>query len=192
MSNRRTTGQARLWAGGIGMAAAAAMIGMGTAHADTTDEVIGQAVSDLNQGNALLDAAPTTDLSAQQADFLLIAQGANETSFLTDIGTQQDLTSASDQTFLASADEQLVTAAQNVLSTDQAFITADQAGDLSSSGFNSVDLGVLEADFGLGGAELNVIGDSILAAFDPNIGTDAAASVADPGIFADLLSSIGF
>ena len=104
MSNRRTRGQVRLW-GGLGMAAAvAAMIGMGTAHADTTDEVIGQAVSDLNQGNALLDAAPTTDLSAQQADFLLIAQGANETSFLTDIGTQQDLASASDQPFLAGAD----------------------------------------------------------------------------------------
>jgi len=35
MSRHRTTGRARRWAGGIGTAAAAAaMIGMGTAHAD--------------------------------------------------------------------------------------------------------------------------------------------------------------
>jgi len=158
------------------------MAGAPAACADTTDDVIGQAVTDLNQANAVLDAAPTADLNTQQADFLLFAQDANQDSFLEQIGAQQDLASASDQTFLAGADEQLVTAAQSVLSADQAFVTADQAGDLSSTGFNSVDLAVLESDFGLGGAELNVIGDSILAAFDPNIGTDAAASAATAAV----------
>lgn len=53
MSNRRnhyrTARRNHLWGVGIGMAAAAAaMIGMGTAHADTPDDVIDQAITDLN------------------------------------------------------------------------------------------------------------------------------------------------
>ena len=71
MGNRRTTGQARLWAGGIGMAAAAAaVIGMGTAHADTPDDVFDQAINYFNQGDAVLDTASTGDLGARSADLL--------------------------------------------------------------------------------------------------------------------------
>lgn len=159
--------------------AAAAAVGMGTAHADTTDEIIAQAVSEANQGSAVLDAAPTADLSARQADFLLSQQSFDQNSyFLEQIGTQQDLVSAGDQPFLAGADEHLVTAAQALLASDQAFVTADQAGELSSSSFNSVDLGVIEANFGLEGAELNALGDSFLAIFDPDISTGAATSAA--------------
>src|SRR6202012_42751 len=66
----RTTRQARRWGVVIGAAAAAAamiaaaviaaaMIAIGAAYADTTDDVIDQAVLDLNQGAAALDAAPT-------------------------------------------------------------------------------------------------------------------------------------
>jgi hypothetical protein len=47
------------------------MIEMGIAHADTPDDVIDQAVLDLNQGAAVLDAAPTADISAKQADDLV-------------------------------------------------------------------------------------------------------------------------
>ena len=67
MSSRRTTGQARLWAGGIGMAAAAAaMIGMGTAHADTADEVLGQAdeAGDLTGAQTSSLAGELTEIQA--------------------------------------------------------------------------------------------------------------------------------
>ena len=67
MGSRRTTGQARLWAGGIGMAAAAAaMIGMGTAHADTADEVLGQAdeAGDLTGAQTSSLAGELTEIQA--------------------------------------------------------------------------------------------------------------------------------
>jgi hypothetical protein len=188
MSNRHS---ARVWGIGVALsAAAAAMIGMGIAHADTPDDVIGQATSDLNQANALLEAAPTADLSTRQADFLGTADSDNQTPFLEQIGTLQDSLPSADQTYLGSADEQLVTAAQNVLTADQAFVAADQAGDLSSNGLNTVDLGLFDSSLGLGGAELSVIGDSLLAILDPSIATDSASAI-DPSIFADLLSSFG-
>jgi hypothetical protein len=155
------------------MAAAAAMIGAATASADTPDDVIGQAITDLNQGTALLDAAPTADLSAQQADILSeqVSVVAQEDPLIADIGTSQEGLSAADQTFLANGDEQLVTAAQNLLSADQAFVAADQSGDLSGSGFASVDLTVLLADGGLISADFNSLADTFLATAFPDIGS---------------------
>ncbi len=136
-----------------------------------------------------MDAAPTAELSAQQTSFLLTQQNFDQNAyFLEQIGTQQDLLSAGDQPFLSGADEHLVTAAQALLASDQAFVAADQAGELGG-GLNSVDLGVVEANFGLEGAELNALGDTFLAIFDPNISADTAASAAaviDP---ASLLSA---
>jgi hypothetical protein len=71
ISNRRTIRRVRQWSTGVGLAgaaaAAAAMIGTGAAHADAPDDVIDQAIQYLNQGDSVLDAAPTADLSAQQA-----------------------------------------------------------------------------------------------------------------------------
>jgi hypothetical protein len=47
ISNRRTVRRVRQWSTGVGLAAAAAaVIGMGTAHADTPDDVLGQAGQD--------------------------------------------------------------------------------------------------------------------------------------------------
>jgi hypothetical protein len=175
MSNRRnhyrTARRNHLWGVGIGMAAtAAAMIGMGTAHADTPDDVIDQAITDLNQGAALVDAAPTAGVSAQDAGLLSeqASIGSQEDQVITDIGTSQEGLSAADQTFLANADEQLVTAAQSVLSADQAIVAADKAGDLSSS-FTSVDLTALVADTGLLSADFNSLGDTFLVLVDPDI-----------------------
>jgi hypothetical protein len=150
--NHRTTRQARRWGVAIGTAAAVAMIGMGTAHADTPDDVIGQAVLDLNQGAAALDAAPTADLSTEQAHVL--AEQATfssqmESLFDDDLRVDQDGLSAGDQTFLANVDEQLVSASQNILSADQ----------------------VIEADLGLIPAAFDVAGANILAELDPNIGS---------------------
>jgi hypothetical protein len=174
--NHRATRQARRWGVGIGTAtaaAAAAMIGMGTTHADTPDDVIGQAVLDLNQGAAVLDAAPTADLSAKQAEDLAhqVTLSSQLDSALDQFGSAQDGLSAADQTFLGNADEQLVSAAQNILLADQAFVAADQAGDLSSSGFAPADLTLIEADLGFIPAAFDAVGASILAQFFPDIGS---------------------
>jgi hypothetical protein len=169
----------RQWHIGAGLvgAGAAALITMGTAHADTPDDVIGQAMIDLNQGVALLDAAPTVDLSAKQAE-ILISQSTLDTqlsSALNLLESGQDGLSANDQTFLAAADEQLVSAAQSMLSADQAFIVADQAGDLSGSSLGSADLALLGADLSFLSAAFDVTGASLLAMLDPNIGLELSS-----------------
>jgi hypothetical protein len=184
----------RQWHIGAGLvgAGAAALITMGTAHADTPDDVIGQAMLDLNQGAALLDAAPTVDLSAKQAELLMsqatLSTEVSSTLHLLESG--QDGLSANVQTFLADADEQLVSAAQNMLSADQAFIAADQAGELSGSGLAAPDLAFLNADLGFLGAAFDVTGASILAQLDPYIGLDPFAAL-DPSASVELLPSIG-
>jgi hypothetical protein len=169
--------------------------------AATPDDVIGQAVTDLNQGTALLDTASTADLSARSAEILSDQEG---------IGTQlagalpitesmQDQLSATDQTFVAGVDEQLVSAAQNILSADQAFVAADQAGELSGSGLNAVDFTLFGADVQSLGAVFDVIGADFFADVTGGLGTSSAdlassldpATVVDPSAFADLLSSFG-
>ncbi len=152
--------------------------GAPAAYADTPADVIGQAVQDLSQGTAVLDAADTADLSARQAGILTASEGLNTQlePVLTQIGTAQEGLSAADQTFLANADEQFVSAAANMLSADQAFVAADQAGDLTGSGLNSADLSLLDGAFGLLSADFYVGGASIFAAFDPDIGSLGAAS----------------
>jgi hypothetical protein len=169
MSNRH---QDRRWGVGIGMAAAAAaMIGMGTAHADTPDDVLGQAVSDLSQGVSVLDAAPTADLSADQLNFFTSQETpiTDLEPFLTQIASQQDGLSTADQAYVLGADEQLVTAAQNVLSADQALVVADQAGDLSST-LNASDFAVTDADFSLVSDYFGVIGADIIAPLFTDLG----------------------
>ncbi|MGA8332479.1 MAG: hypothetical protein WB777_24815 [Mycobacterium sp.] len=168
----------------------------------TPDDVIGQAIADLNQGTVVLDAAPTADLSARQADTLAdsINLDTELDSPLAQMATLQDGFSAADQTYLANADEQLVTAAANMLSADQAFVAADQAGELSGSSFNSTDLTLIDSALGLLSADLNVGGAELFALFTGGLVTSSAADIAssldsatavDPSIFADLLSSIG-
>ena len=51
ISNRRTVCRVRQWSTGAGLLAAAAMIGMGTAHADTTDDVLGQTLAAASSAN---------------------------------------------------------------------------------------------------------------------------------------------
>jgi hypothetical protein len=129
--------------------ASAAATDLATSASATPDDVLGQAISVLNQGDSLLDTAPAADLGAQSADLLSRRENlAGVAPFLTDLGSQQDMLSANDQSFLAAADEQLVTAAQNVLAADQAFVAADQAGALTGSGYNLTDLTVIDADLG--------------------------------------------
>ena len=53
------------------------MIGLGTAHADTPVDVMGQAVSDLAQGAAVFGTADTADLSARQLVVLTAKEGTS-------------------------------------------------------------------------------------------------------------------
>jgi len=183
-------------------AAATDLAASASSPAATPDDVIGQAITDLNQGVAVLDAAPTVDLSAQQADTLANSVNLDTElqSPLAQMATFQDGFSAADQTYLANADEQLVTAAANMLSADQGFVAADQAGDLSGSSFNSTDLTLIDSALGLLNADLHVGGAELLALFTGGLDVSSAADLAssldpsaavDPSIFADLLSSIG-
>jgi hypothetical protein len=50
-SNRRTNCLVRQWSTGAGLAAAAAVIGMGTAHADTPEDVVGQTAAAASSGS---------------------------------------------------------------------------------------------------------------------------------------------
>ena len=67
----------------------------------TPDDVIGQAIADLNQGTSVLDAAPTADLSARQADILADTESLNTEldSPLSQMATLQDGFSPADQTY---------------------------------------------------------------------------------------------
>jgi hypothetical protein len=168
----------------------------------TPDDVIGQAITDLNQGTTLLDTASTADLSARSADILSGQEGlvSQLDTNLIQLDSLQDQLSAGDQALLADVDEQLVSSAQNILSADQAFVAADQAGDLSSNSFTSADFTLIGADLDFLGSFLTADGAGILAdltgGFDPSSAADLAsgldpATAIDPSIFADVLSSIG-
>jgi hypothetical protein len=168
----------------------------------TPDDVIGQAITELNQGPLVLATASTADLSTESAKLLSAQEGlpAQIDPILTQTASLQDQLPPGDQSFLALLDEQLVSAAQNVGTADQAFVAADQAGELSGSGLNLTDLTVLGADLNLAGTGIDVSIASLLTGLagglDPSSAADLASSldpatVIDPSIFADVLSSIG-
>ena len=183
-------------------AAATDFAASASSAAATPDSVIGQAITDLNQGTTVLDTASTADLSARSADLLSTQEGlpAQIDPILTQTASLQDQLSPGDQSLLALFDEQLVSAAQYVGTADQAFVAADQAGDLSGSGLNLTDLTALGADLNLAGAGIDVSIASLLADLTGGLATSSAADLAssldpatviDPSIFTDLLSSIG-
>ena len=170
--------------------------------AATPDDVIGQAITDMNQSTTLLGTASTADLGTRSADLLSNSEElpAQLDTGLTEIASFQDQMSASDQALLVGVDEQLVTAAQNLLPADQGFIAADQAGELSTNSVTSADLTLLGADLNVLGDAIYADGATLFAAFtgglDPSSAADIASSLdpataVDPSIFADLLSSIG-
>jgi hypothetical protein len=146
----------------VGAVAAAAMLGLSEAadaHADSASDVLGQAGADLTQATSVLDGAPEASLDAQQLSFLtgqeMLQTGpasallADQESFFSGLPT-------ADQADLTGADDQLAQALQGVLSADQAFVAADQAGDLSGTGLLSADLGVLDADISILPADFHI------------------------------------
>lgn len=163
----------RLLGLGIGvLASAAVMIGMSAAHADTPDEVMEQATNDLAKGDSVLAGAPTTGLHSDVAQFVdnEATLGTQLDHSLTQIGSMQENLPAVDQPFLTNADEQLVTAAQNVLSADQALVAADHGGELTGF-FPPAEFNAIDANFGLVSADFTAIGDTMLAQIFPDIGS---------------------
>jgi hypothetical protein len=149
---------------GLGGVLAAVLIGAADAHADTGSDVLGQAGTDLTDATTLLDGAPTASLDAQEAAFLSgqeSLQTGPATAILTDQESIQDSLPAADQTQLAGVDTQLEDAYQGILSADQTFVSADQAGDLTgltglTDEFDVIqaDIAVLPADFNAGLADV--------------------------------------
>jgi hypothetical protein len=189
ISNCPNTSHNRRWVAGVGFvggaAVAAAMIGTAgasTARADTPDDVVGQAITDLNQGTAVVDAASTADLSTRQADALAeqTTLASQTDPILLQLESLQDSMPAADQSALGGVDGQLITAAQNVVSADQAFVAADQAGELSSNSFLPIDLTTFDADLGMGGALLSADWDSFVTLLD-GLGTVGAGSASAVG-----------
>ena len=165
-SHRRVR-RARPWCIALGMSAgtvvAAAMLGLSEAadaHADAGDSGLGQASADLSQAISVLDGAPEASLDAQQSAALSIQEGVQSGALSTLLSNQESIVSGlptADQADLTGVDDQLAQAYQAVLTADQAFVAADQAGDLSGTGLLPADLGVVDADIGVLPADINVI-----------------------------------
>jgi hypothetical protein len=158
--------QARRWRIALGMSAgalaAAAMLGLSEAadaHADDSGDVLGQAAMDLTQATQVLDGAPEAGLDAEQLAVLTgqeMLQTGAESSLIPDQESILSGLPAADQADLTGVDDQLAQAYQGVLDADQAFVAADQAGDLSGTGLLPADLGVIDADLSMLPADFNV------------------------------------
>jgi hypothetical protein len=167
---------------GAGAAVAAAMIGVfgaADAHADTGSDVLGQAGTDLTDATQVLDGAPTTSLDAEEAALLSAQEsfqtGAASSLLASQESLQAELPAADAQGF-SGVDTQLTDAYQAILSADQTFAAADQAGDLGGLTGLTDQLGVIDADFA-----------AVPVAFDLDA-TDIGAAVANLFGITDFLS----
>jgi hypothetical protein len=148
MSRHRTTGQARLWTGGIGMAAAAAaMIGAAgapAARADVIDDLLIQAEGDINDAATLYSGIDASLLPAQQAATIgaEVSDLQNEAGLVSLIQSQQDALPEAVQSSsqLVGADNQLTTASGDLLSAMNAYVNAADAGDYATGATFSGEL----------------------------------------------------
>ena len=164
--NQPLVSVARRWRIALGMSAgavaAAAMLGLSEAadaHADDSGDVLGQAAMDLTQATQVLDGAPEAGLDAEQLAVLTgqeMLQTGAESSLIPEQESILSGLPAADQADLTGVDDQLAQAYQGVLDADQAFVAADQAGELSGTGLLPADLGVIDADLSMIPADFNV------------------------------------
>jgi hypothetical protein len=137
MSRHRTRGQARLWTGGIGVAAAAAAMigaaGVPAARADVIDDLLIQAEGDINDAATLYSGIDASLLPAQQAATIgaEVSDLQNEAGLVSQIQSQQDALPEAVQSSsqLVGADNQLTTASGDLLSAVNAYVNAADAGD---------------------------------------------------------------
>jgi hypothetical protein len=219
ISNRRTS-CIRQWSIGAGLAAAA-MIGMGTAHADTPDDVIGQALAAASTSNPddpavfYYSADPTNvfspvyTISPTGAEDVISTDGSGDV-----VGTQEFTVSYFGiplDTFNGGVEYSAVSSPLDPFGSPY----VEDVSTLGASGTLIPDnTGFLVEEFGGGyGFELEeanltgtspVVGDFLTTPFGPENVTNfvneflnfagsvtGTASAVDPSSFVDLLSSIG-
>ncbi|WP_422265989.1 hypothetical protein [Mycobacterium sp.] len=111
-----------------GAASAAAMIGMGSAHADTLDELLIQAEGDINDAATPYSGLDPSLLPAEQAahvgDEVSALQG--EAGLISQIQSQQDALPEALQgsSQLLGDDQQLATASNDLLTAMNTFVNA--------------------------------------------------------------------
>jgi hypothetical protein len=212
-----------------GAALAAAMIGMGTAHADALDELLVQAAGDINDAATLYSGIDPSLLPTELAGHLGNEASAlqGDAGLISQIQSQQDALPETLQSSsqLLSDDQQLATASGDLLSAMNTFVNAADAGDFVTGQTTSLagDVTGYFARLDVAGAllfqvlpaELNAEFATVFAPIDAEFATafaplladltsifdsGSAADIAagldpstaiDPGIFADLVSSIG-
>jgi hypothetical protein len=205
------------------------MIAMGTAHADTLDELLIQSEDDITQSASLYSGIDPSLLPAQQAANIggEVSALEGQADLISQIQSQQDALPEALQSSsqLSGADQQLATASGDLLSAMNTYVNAADAGDFATgqatslSGdltgyFARLDLVYAEvfqvlptelnAEFSTAFAPIDAEFATALAPFladltslfDPASAADVAAGLdpstaIDPGIFTDLLSSVG-
>jgi hypothetical protein len=214
-SNRRTSCLVRQWqwSAKLGLAAAAvAVIGMGTARADTIDELLIQSEGDMTQTGTLYGGIDPSLLDPYQAANQAgeVASLQNQADLISQIQTQQDALPETLQSSsqLLTADQQLVTASGDLVSAMHTFVNAADAGDFATGQtptligdltgfFAKLDVAYAEL-FQLLPAELNAEFTTVFDGFPNTVepitvptdlatGADSAATVTDSNP-ADLLS----
>ncbi len=179
------TNAVRRWAAGVGLAGGAVVAAMiaPTACADTADELLGQAGADLTQAASVLASAPTASLDPSGVNFLSENQGFLDPTLPIFVAHTESLQAdlpAADQTspLLVGADQTLLQSYDGLLSVDQAFVAADQAGDFSSTASGSA----LEAGTQVLNEESGVLSAIVLAQLDVLFTDDFARLASDFGL----------
>jgi hypothetical protein len=154
-----------------GAVAAAAFLGLSeaaNAHADTGGDILDQAGADLTQATQVLDGAPTASLDAQELSLLTGQESIQTDQAAAVLSAQESVFNdlpAADQADLSAADSQLADAFQGILTADQTFAAADQAGDLTGLTGLTDEFGIVEADIAVLPADLNAAVADIGAEF---------------------------
>jgi hypothetical protein len=165
MTSNPRTARARRWGFGTGLAGAAvaaAIIGAASApaaRADTPEGVLDQALQDLANAAQVLEQAPQASLDAHVLAALTPEENLIGTSqsFASALEADQAGLPAADQAGLADADLAVLQADKGILDAANGFLTADQAGELSSwASALPTEFTTLNADFGEISAIFNV------------------------------------
>jgi hypothetical protein len=215
MISNRPNCRVRQWSAGAGLAAAVAVIGMGTAHADDTSplDLLGDAQSALTDANQALGQIDVSGLTGDEAGVgpsitTLIDTQDHALTILDKLDSAESAILSFDNGSLSNFVSPLLTNLdQQWYQTTEALLSADQsiAGAVSGGSFADI----LAAQFEALTPDAQLIGDAFQSLPTEWIGslfgagssaTEAAsdlassldpATVIDPSIFADVLSSIG-
>jgi hypothetical protein len=215
MISNRPNCRVRQWSAGAGLAAAVAVIGMGTAHADDTSplDLLGDAQSALTDANQALGQIDVSGLTGDEAGVgpsitTLIDTQDHALTILDKLDSAESAILSFDNGSLSNFVSPLLTNLdQQWYQTTEALLSADQsiAGAVSGGSFADI----LTAQFEALTPDAQLIGDAFQSLPTEWIGslfgagssaTEAAsdlassldpATVLDPSIFADVLSSIG-